>query len=221
MNGRKIRGVLAFVALAWMIIACRRTARPESADPPVSSDAAMASEVPDASDPQPPVGSPGFCPGDDKTGVALAKGSMPSELPILDARRNLDDRNSICGDSWCEGSFEWYFYDVRTQGQRSELTLRTYSTLRVKNADVTSVLVSGPQFVGRVLSQHVVPSCTSPCQGFKSPPRWAPCLVLDLRCSLALSSTGDAERWERVLIDCGLALESAVRKRIPEFPPRH
>ena len=127
----------------------------------------------DASVSEAPIGSPGFCPGNDQTGVELAPASMPSQLDPAAARRMLDIQNSICGDTWCEGSFEYYFYDFRSWEQRSEVTMRTYSTLEDGMPDVSGVEVSGPQFVGQVLSQYVVPFCTSPCKGCPPHPNGA------------------------------------------------
>ncbi|MFO0682351.1 MAG: hypothetical protein U0234_09885 [Sandaracinus sp.] len=178
---------------------------------------------PPPASPEQPVGSPGFCPGDDLTHVPLATSDFVSTLPLAVARQELDARNSICGDTWCEGSFEWYAYDLRSDGSRSELTQRTYSFQRGTVADVSTIEVRGPHYVGRVLGQHVVPSCTTPCLGFAVPPRWAPCLALDLRCELDLPAPAgpgvEDLPWEEAMIACGIALESAIRARVPEqFP---
>ena len=67
---------------------------------------------------------------------------------------------------------------------------------------------------------QLVPSCTTPCKGFAEQPTWKPCLVLDLRCELATPVTGgNGQTWDKDFIDCGLALETAIRKIHPEFPP--
>lgn len=187
-----------------------------------SAPAASPLHPPPAS-PRDPVGSPGFCPGDDLTNVPLETSDFVSTLPFSVARRELDARNSICRDTWCEGSFEWYAYDLRSDGSRSELTQRTYSFQRGTVADVRTIEVRGPHYVGRVLGQHVVPSCTTPCLGFAVPPRRAPCLALDLRCDLDMPAPRSAVTedlpWEEAMIACGIALESAIRARIPEeFP---
>ena len=51
------------------------------------------------------------------------------------------------------------------------------------------------------------------------PPRWEPCLVLDVRCELAEPWTPpDMNRsWDKSFIDCGIALETAIRAIHPEF----
>lgn len=174
---------------------------------------------PPPSSPEQPIGSPRFCPGDDLTHVPLATSSFVSTLPLDAARGELESRNEICGDTWCEGSFEWYAYDVRSDAARSELTLRTYSVQHADVADVSDVVVRGPHYVGRVLAQHVVPTCTTPCLGFETPPRWAPCLVLDVRCEVDLPAPLDPSAdmtWEDVVIACGGALETTIRGRVPE-----
>jgi hypothetical protein len=174
---------------------------------------------PPPSRPEEPIGSPGFCPGDDRTGVPLATSTFASTLDLATARAALDARNEICGDTWCEGSFEWFAYDLRGDAMRSEMTLRTYSYQEPPTADVSSIVVTGPQYVGRVLARHDVPACTTPCGGFAEPPLWAPCMVLDVRCELELPASDDMA-WEEALIACGGALEMAVRERVPEsFAP--
>jgi hypothetical protein len=152
--------------------------------------------------------------------VPLQGSPTPSEIPVADARRELDARNSICGDTWCEGSFEWYVYDLRSAKGSSEMTMRTYSTPQVKPvADVKGLEVKGTGFTGRVLDQHEVPSCTTPCQGFATPPEWAPGLVLDLRCVLGATYGEGTMDGESRMVECGIRLEAAIRERIPEFAP--
>jgi hypothetical protein len=160
----------------------------------------------------PPIGSPKFCPGDDATGMPLATSPFVSQLPIADARFELEGMNEICGDTWCEGGFEWFFYDLRGDKDKSEITMRVYDDHKGSKGDATKVVVQGPGYVGRVLAQKVVSSCTTPCEGFTTPPRYEPCLTLDLRCELTTP-------WSRAsqAIDCGLALEDAVRAIHPEF----
>lgn len=166
-----------------------------------------------------PAGSPGFCAGDDASGVPLVTSASPSTIDLATARRALDDRNALCGDTWCEGSFEWFFYDLRGTAKRSELTMRAYTVPSLAPVpDVSKVTVTGQHFTGRVLGQHEVARCTSPCRGFATPPDWTPCLVLDLRCELDVPASAEMD-FEQPLIDCGLALESAVRAVVPEFPP--
>jgi hypothetical protein len=164
-----------------------------------------------------PIGSPRFCPGDDRTGLPLATSTFSSRLPVDDARGELEGTNGICGDTWCEGSFEWFFYDLRGDNDKSEITMRVYDEHQgPKDADATKVVVRGPGYVGRVLAQKVVPSCTTPCKGFKTPPRWEPCLTLDLRCDLASPWSSGSEAWSKIFIDCGIALERAIREIHPE-----
>jgi hypothetical protein len=172
------------------------------------------------SSPELPIGSPEFCPGDDRSGVPLATSTFRSTLDLRDARETLHAWNELCGDTACEGSFEWYAYDLRGDAERSELTLRTYSSQEEPVADVTSITVSGNGFTGRVLGQRMVPSCTSPCAGFDAQPRWAPCMVLDLRCEIAWPASVEAP-WNRAHVECGIALEQAIRARVPEFFPEH
>lgn len=186
----------------WLLAAC--TKDPPAAPPPADSS---------------PAGSPRFCPGDDASGVPLVKSTSPSSIDLATARRALDERNELCGDTWCEGSFEWFFYDLRGTAKRSELTMRAYTMpSRSPAPDVSHVTVTGAHFTGRVLGQHEVRRCTSPCKGFATPPDWTPCLVLDLRCALDVPASASMD-FEQPLIDCGIALETAVRALIPEFPP--
>lgn len=184
--------------------------------PGLGPSATPTAPLPPPSSPEEPVRSP-YCRVDDTTGVPLATSAFVSTIPLEAARGALDARNEICGDTWCEGSFEWYAYDLRGDGSRSELTLRTYSYQEEPVADVSSIVVSGPSFTGRVLGQHVVPSCSSACAAWY---RQAPCLVLDVRCELGLpwrdETFDDAMPWEEAAIACGIALESAIRARVPE-----
>lgn len=130
----------------------------------------------------------------------------------------VDTWNELCGDTACEGSFEWYAYDLRGDEERSEMTLRTYSSQEEPVADVTAIVVSGNHFTGRVLAQRMVPTCTSPCAGFREEPRWAPCMVLDLRCELGLPVSTEPA-WNQAHVECGIALEGAIRARVPEYFP--
>ena len=171
------------------------------------------------------MGAPKHCPGDDGIGAPLVPGSFPSTVAPDDARRELEGTNEICGDTWCEGSFEWFFYDLRSAPGKTELTMRAYARdLSPKAATAANVVVRGPRFVGRVVGEHRVASCTTPCEGFSEKPRWSPCLALDLRCELEdawrPNDGSGLSPWEKTFIDCGLALERAVREIHPEFEPR-
>ncbi len=126
--------------------------------------------------------------------------------------------NELCGDTACEGSFEWYAYILRGDAGLSEITLRTYSSQREPVADVTDIEVSGTHFAGRVLGQQMVASCASPCGGDDVQPRWSPCMVLDLRCEIALPVSTELA-WNQAQVECGIALEHAIRSRVPEYLP--
>ena len=220
----------AIVSLSIFPVGCAKEPSPSSTSPgsgtatpagvsTIRASAATASGA-EPGPGSPPLGSPDFCPGDDGTAIPLASSSFASELAAGALRGELEATNSICGDTWCEGSFEWFFYDLRSGGGRSEITMRAYAVHRSpEGADARKVVVETDRYVERVLSQHVVPSCTTPCRGWKTPPRWEPCLVLDLRCELAEPWTAPeiGRSWEKAFIDCGIALETAVRKIHPEF----
>jgi len=137
-----------------------------------------------------------------------------SDLDPKVARASLDARNELCGDTWCEGSFEWFAYDLRSDRTRSELTLRAYTTVAEPVADVSTIVVTGVGYTGRVLGQHLVPSCSGPC-GLPDQMTWSPCELLDVRCEITRPHTEDLD-WEKPLIECGIALQHAIRERIPE-----
>jgi hypothetical protein len=136
------------------------------------------------------------------------------------ARARLDDWNEWCPDTWCEGSFQWFAYDLRGDATRSEVTMRTYSRQRAAVPDLSAVDVSGHGFRAHVLAQHVVTSCVVPClpamERYEIP---APCLVLDVRFELDLPVSAEftpTAGWDATLIDAGIALEQALRMRVPE-----
>jgi hypothetical protein len=43
-------------------------------------------------------------------------------------------------------------------------------------------------------------------------------MVLDLRCEVAAPATDDIA-WEEIVVACGIALETAIRERVPEYFP--
>lgn len=189
--------------------------------PPMSPGPTPPAQAPPPSGER-PVGAPKHCPGDDGTGAPLVPGSFPSTIALDDARRELEGTNEICGDTWCEGSFEWFFYDLRSAPGKTEMTMRAYArNLSPKGATAAKVVVRGPRYTGRVVGEHLVASCTTPCEGFSEKPRWSPCLALDLRCELEAAwrpnDGSGLSPWEKAFIDCGIALERAVRAIHPEF----
>lgn len=150
--------------------------------------------------------------------MPLQKSAFASTLDPAEARHELDGTNEICGDTWCEGSFEWFFYDLRSDSTKSEITMRVYASSRsAPAADARSVVVKGDSFEGRVLAQKTLASCTTACGGFKTPPLYKPCLVLDLRCEIAVPWSDASDAWQKAFIACGGELESKVREIHPEF----
>jgi len=167
---------------------------------------------------EPPGGSPGPCHGNDRSGVPWATSTLPSTLDARTARETLELWNDLCGDTACEGSFEWYAYLLRGEAGRSEITFRTYSSQEEPVADVTDIEVSGARFAGRGIGQRMGPSCGSPCGGDDEQPRAGPCMVLDVGCAIALPVSTEMA-WNQAQVECGIALEEAVRARVPEYFP--
>lgn len=166
----------------------------------------------------PAVGSPKYCNVDDRTKIPLATSTFVSELAPAEAQAHLEGENELCGDTRCEGSFEWFLYDLRSDAHRSELTMRVYARfVSPKGATARTVVVRGDRFVGRVLREAILPSCTTACGGFAEPPLWKPCLVLDLRCEIERPWKQYNRDWQSDEIACGIALESAIRNVHPEF----
>lgn len=181
---------------------------------PLLAVLATACVSPASADP-PPIGAPRTCPHDDGSGVPLARSSTRSTLPESTARAELESENDLCPDTACEGSFEWYYYDLRSADRRSELTMRVYTWAPPGGiGDASHVTVRGEGFQGRVLGQHRARQCRSPCGG----ETYRGCLTLDLRCTIDRPYQRDMT-WSRPAIACGIALERAIRERIPEYFP--
>lgn len=208
------------LAALVLLAACRRPAPAPVADagapPPPSPTAPLA--VADPTD----AGT--GCARDDSTHTPLPKSTLPDVLDPAHALGELRALNELCGDTWCEGSFEYYFHGLRCDAASAtcDLDMRLYTHLPVPPAaNVVGLARTDPHFRGVVLGQKQHARCTPPCwgKGEIDPP----CETFDVRCTIStrgLHAEIDDNDWMTRVSECISAMEPAIRARVPEFAPR-
>jgi len=157
------------------------------------------------------------CGKQELTGRGLPRSPMKNTLSADRTRGTLDSLNDLCGDVWCEGSFEWYFHGLTCDGKKKlcHLDVRMYHAGKTERK-VEALKRKGKAFAAEVLAQSARECCTHP--GITN--NIAPCTVFDARCALTtgLGQTEFPERFHETLTLCLNALEDGVREIVPEFP---
>ncbi len=149
---------------------------------------------------------------------------MPSSqfnntLPRKDVAEHLRTLNDLCGDSWCEGSFEYFFYKLGCDVTAGTCVLefRMYDGQKT-NKSLLKTKWSGRDFKAEVKAQNSRDCCSHP--GITD--AIVPCIHFDVRCELAVLPFGsdrktENQRWLPAVSNCIRTLESGIRKSIPEF----
>jgi hypothetical protein len=173
------------------------------------------------------------CLRDDLTERPYPKSRLASDVDPRATGHGLDAFNDLCGDVWCEGSFEILFQDLAcsSKAKRCDLDLRFYTSVAVPPAgDITKVEAHGPGWRGYVVGQAEVDRCSPPCMAGDSLVK-PPCGVFDLRCEIDPPSDPPraVQNYEPFAMDSGWysrvsacihGLEDGIRAIVPEFKPR-
>jgi hypothetical protein len=88
----------------------------------------------------------------------------PVEKPLTPAKKVLRAIDNICGDTWCEGEFQFKFH--RVSMNKSSNTTRVYFTMSIGKdnvLDVTPIAAQG--FTAQVGLQKFAVDCTIPGYG--------------------------------------------------------
>lgn len=156
------------------------------------------------------------CGIEEETGKGLPKSTLPNTLSPERAKSELDGLNELCGDVWCEGSFEYFFHGLRCNAKKKlcHLDVRMYDRQRTKKK-VQGLKKSGKGFTARVLVQTPRDCCTHP--GIAD--NIEPCTTYDARCELkaTIGKEEYSEAFHNTLSKCLNALEDGIRKIVPEF----
>ena len=156
------------------------------------------------------------CGIEEKTGKGLPKSTLPNTLSQALSDGELMTLNELCGDVWCEGSFEYYFHGLRCDAKKKlcHLDVRMYDRQRTKKK-VQGLKKTGKGFVAHVLTQTPRDCCTHP--GITD--NIEPCTTYDARCELKTKLGKDQfpEAFHNTLSRCLNALEDGIRKIVPEF----
>jgi hypothetical protein len=194
--GGLVLAAIGFLAL-WQFLAPSTRVRPPPRPPPA----------------------PSMCARYDLTGEPYPP--PPALPPLVDEKKELDSLNSLCGDTWCEGSFEFYFFHLGCGGGRCALDMRLYTHVPVTPMpDVSTLERHGWDWDARVLSQKQPSRCAPPC--------WAkdeiepPCGMFDVRCEIDVPDGGgvSTQDFTNRLLACIAAIEEGIRAQVPEFAPR-
>jgi len=149
------------------------------------------------------------CSLDDGSGRPLPKSDLPDALDATVAAKELRGLNSICGDTWCEGRFEFHFHDLRCDPASStcHVGMRIYPDNPIGDGAAT-VNVTGPKLRARVIGHAEVPRCVPPCQKGA----FAPCEFFDARCELQVPKGAPdfGGSWFDAVSDCVTALEKGI-----------
>jgi hypothetical protein len=156
------------------------------------------------------------CGIEEKTGKGLSKSTLPSTISDERAKSELDGFNELCGDVWCEGSFEYFFHGLRCDAKKKlcHLDVRMYDRQRTKKK-VEGLKKTGKGFVAHVLFQKPRNCCTHP--GIRD--NIEPCTTYDARCELK-TKVGKEEfpmAFHDTMSNCIRALEDGIREAVPEF----
>jgi hypothetical protein len=173
--------------------------------------------------PKPIPGKPAPVPVDDcgieeKTGKGLPKSTLENTLSQAISDGELATLNELCGDTWCEGSFEYYFHGLRCDAKQNlcHLDVRMYDRQRTKKK-VQGLKMTGKGFTARVLAQTPRDCCTHP--GISD--NIEPCTTYDARCEIKTKVVKGEEELPWAFADslskCLNALEDGIRKIVPEF----
>ena len=169
--------------------------------------------------PPPPKPAPADnCGLEEKTGKGLQKSTLENTLSQAIADGELETLNELCGDVWCEGSFEYFFHGLRCDAKQNlcHLDVRMYDRQRTKKK-VQGLKKSGKGFTARVLAQTPRDCCTHP--GISD--NIEPCTTYDARCEIKTKVVKGEEELPRAFADslakCLNTLEDEIRKIVPEF----
>ena len=157
-----------------------------------------------------------WCGIEEKTGKGLPKSSLTNTLSEERARTELGGFNELCGDVWCEGSFEYFFHGLRCDEKKKlcHLDVRMYDRQKTEKK-VEGLKKTGKGFTAHVLFQKSRRCCTHPGISDKI----MPCTTYDARCELE-TKVGKEEfpmAFHDSMSNCIRALEDEIRKIVPEF----
>jgi hypothetical protein len=156
------------------------------------------------------------CGIEEKTGKGLPKSTLTNTLSEERSKSELDGFNELCGDVWCEGSFEYFFHGLRCDAKKKlcHLDVRMYDRQKTEKK-VEGLKKIGKGFTAHVLFQKSRRCCTHPGISDKI----LPCTTYDARCELK-TNVGKDEfpmSFHDTMSNCIRALEDGIRKIVPEF----
>lgn len=217
--------VVAAAGALYLLLSAKPAPPTKPADPRASYDAGFDG----ATWPNAPLGKAKrtTCLRDDLSRIPYPTSPFSGDIDPAATGAAVDHFNDLCGDVWCEGSFEIAFVDLACDTKRKtcDLEMRFYTTLRVQPVgDATKVAASGTGWNGQVLAQSQVEHCYPP--GVKIGLEWRrPCGVIDVRCELwpkngVQHAKFPDDDFHDLTSECIKAIEKNIRAVIPEFPPR-
>ena len=174
--------------------------------------------------PAPPDAAPAVDPAERKrecspeeTSGDLPRSTLRNTLSEARVEEVLAAINDVCGDTWCEGHFDYYFHGLRcdTGKRRCDIDVRMYDAERTET-EVEPFVRRGKRFTARVLAQAPRECCGHP--GITDTIEG--CTSYDARCELQIT-LGSGE-YPQVLHDtltaCLNTLSDELWDRLNEAP---
>jgi hypothetical protein len=158
------------------------------------------------------------CFRDDATGRKLVTSDIASDLDPTTAIAFLAEQNELCGDTYCEGDYDFFFHDVRcsASGRSCQVSMRLYGDDKTSSADAGSVDVRDGHVRGRVVGYASERSCRPACMEVGD---FSPCSVIDVVCEIdttppfEIMMSGTKDDLSANVGRCIRAVESALDAR--------
>jgi hypothetical protein len=156
------------------------------------------------------------CFRDDGTGRKLVTSDLVSDLDQATAIAFIADQNDICGDTYCEGDYDFYFHDVRcsTSARSCHVSMRLYGSDKAGlPPSVTSIDVRDGPVRGRVVGHDEQRACKPACM---ETGEFSPCSIVDVICELDVTRPYEITSLENNLNlgRCVRAVEGALRDSV-------
>jgi hypothetical protein len=153
------------------------------------------------------------CYRDDATGRKLVTSDLVSDLDQATAIEFIADQNDLCGDTFCEGDYDFYFHDVRcsTSARTCHVSMRLYGGDKAGlPPGVASIDVRDGPVRGRVVGHDEQRSCKPACM---ETGEFSPCSIVDVVCELDVTPPFEIRSTENALNlgRCIHAVERALR----------
>lgn len=157
------------------------------------------------------------CFRDDATGRTLVTSRLVSDLDPATAIAFVSSTNRMCGDTYCEGDYDFFFHDVRCSAtaRSCHVSMRLYGRKAPLSASVASIDVRDGPVRGRVVGYEHTSSCKPSCMNGGE---LSPCSTIDVICEIATSppfeimSVSPEKALSPNLDRCIRAVEGALRR---------